>query len=115
MNNLDRYYATAAKFGWDYMCPGNPRMAWKNVSFGVTPKTNLEAVAEIGAAIENYKKDTRVCQNSPEFKARIKKWEAALDKALHSDPNAQAENYQFDPARKETFPEKFWAYFNSLK
>ena len=109
MTNLDRLYKTAAKFGWTYLYPGNPRMAWKNVSFGVLPKTNAEAIPEIGAAIENYKRNRTV---DPKI---ISKFEAALDKALHSDPNVQAENYQFDPSKPETFPEKYWAYFNGLK
>jgi len=108
MNNLQRYYATVAKFGSSYIWPGNPRFAWKNVTLGVKPYTVAEFLPVLAGKIQSQKTATRPVAGL------VEKYEAALSEMLLADPESQALNPDFNPSKPETHPDEYWAFFHSL-
>jgi hypothetical protein len=109
MTTLKKWNETCRKFGATYLSPGNPKMAWRGIQYGVVPYTNFEMLGILTGKIESQKNAVRPSTGL------IEKYGKALVVALAADQSAQALNPDFDPKRTETFPEKFWAYFNALK
>lgn len=78
----------------------NAKLMWWNVTRGVRPVTNAEAIV--------------MWQNNLIYgKAADKpKFQAAITEAQGLDQTAQAKNPLFDPARFEDKPDLFWACKN---
>jgi hypothetical protein len=86
----------------------NPKKMWRNVTGGVLPITNFEMAFDIlPTKIESQEKAVR------KIPGLIEKYETALGVAMAGDPDAQADNPDFSPSRPETFPDKWWEFFNS--
>lgn len=104
MTNLQKINKCFARFGYDW----NPKLMWRNVQFGVLPISNEEYVPMLAGKIASQEAAVRKVEGA------ITKYQKAMSAAMLADPKAQALNADFDTSRRETFPDKFWAYFNSL-
>ena len=105
MTNAQKIQAAYNKFGYGW----NPRKAWKNVTMGVVPYTNIEFIPILVGKIAAQKKAVRP------IAGLVQKYETFLEKMLLADPSEQALNPDFNPKLAETNPDKFWEYFHSLK